>query len=1291
MYSPARTGLFKGVLCALLALATSSLAIETGGTLYLDMTNMRTEELTYRMIDLDADTLVVEDSAVLVDPDTLLALGPIADSSDYRVDFYLDKNANGEYDGKTIDRSWQVGITETTGDDTIAFVYTPMYTALLWPDEVEPNDIKVDADMMDLGVSYRGYIQNDTDVDRYIVDVPAYAGTLSVAVSVPAESGLEYSVAIRDSSDNSYRVGLTRMDSESLTLDLGLADGHDGKYIVIVSYSSNDGSTEHSATAPYTVKASWDYNPRTVAASFTGFEEHVGQLWKVRLVDTDAGADIVDREWTILEPAVEPKAARGAQAVNTLSYEWGAVLEVGGNYALEFYADVNKDGRYDAPPTDNSWQIPLADMPPRDTVLAVARGDLSLAAVTWDDRFSWVYGGLIASNTVWRSTSSPFLIADTVTVKSGATLTVKEDVEVYAYFDSAAIIANGRLLVAGTEEAPVNFSTYGDDTWGWPGDVAPKAAIGEGEYYAEEWGGIDLVASSFASSIAWARIANGNGELGGGLSASGVELALDNVLIENNYAYDSGGGIYIAGGSVVTGSNIYVVDNLADYNDGGGICAIGSDITLADAVIDGNYADDGNGGGMYAESSTVEISAGSLDDNYAEDSDGGAIYADDSDVTLTDVTLNDNYTYGSGGAIYATASSITVAGSEIDGNNTGSYYGGGIFAEGSTVSITDAAITDNYSSSGAGGIQATAIEAGEGEVEAASVLDLTDVSIAGNEGNYGGGIALYSSELTFMGGELVRNIGDMGTGLLANGSNAELQGVEVSSNVQDISPGECCPTFEEMAGISAVSSAISLTQCSVSRNVVGVAVIGDDSKLDVNSSIVHGNVAAGIMIMKDSFESPGPEVAVVYSSVQDYLDPQEIDDEWYTDEGGWDGLLAALDVVLAELTNVPQSLGVWPGPGNTTADPLFIVPAGADRDFGLHFMSPAINAGDPALPLDADGTQADMGAYPLMIRESGLMASDVPNDQGGAVYLKWWASKFDINVNDLTHYSIWRSSTLGWMGSPPARVTKVGGTVVAWEWLGDVPAHRLDAYAYLAATLEDRTLASNGYHWFMVSAQTANPNVFHDSEPVLTHSVDNLAPAPPAARLAVSENNTVTLAWDVSRASANSSRLVSDLRAYEVWRGDSEIFSLEGAEFLGSTHDTLFVDESPIEGTMYYHVLAEDVHDNKSIAGTPVEVVFTNIVSVPTEFRLHANAPNPFNPSTTIRFDLVDADFVRVAIYNTQGQLIRTLLERDMAAGRHEIVWNGLDKTGREMSSGVYLYRLESNQGIDTKRMTLVR
>jgi hypothetical protein len=83
-----------------------------------------------------------------------------------------------------------------------------------------------------------------------------------------------------------------------------------------------------------------------------------------------------------------------------------------------------------------------------------------------------------------------------------------------------------------------------------------------------------------------------------------------------------------------------------------------------------------------------------------------------------------------------------------------------------------------------------------------------------------------------------------------------------------------------------------------------------------------------------------------------------------------------------------------------------------------------------------------------------------------------------------------------------------------------------------------------------------------------------------------------------------------------------------------------------------------------------------HIGSQPEEFTLNQNAPNPFNPTTTISYALPYAGHVRLSIWTATGQLVREIMNAELGAGRHTTTWDGMDTAGRSAASGVYLYRL---------------
>ncbi|MBU8869510.1 MAG: VCBS repeat-containing protein [Gemmatimonadales bacterium] len=91
--------------------------------------------------------------------------------------------------------------------------------------------------------------------------------------------------------------------------------------------------------------------------------------------------------------------------------------------------------------------------------------------------------------------------------------------------------------------------------------------------------------------------------------------------------------------------------------------------------------------------------------------------------------------------------------------------------------------------------------------------------------------------------------------------------------------------------------------------------------------------------------------------------------------------------------------------------------------------------------------------------------------------------------------------------------------------------------------------------------------------------------------------------------------------------------------------------------------------------------------------RTDSNAyPNPFNPQTTIAFELPQVEAVRLRVFDVSGRLVRELIGGETYdQGRHEAIWRGADDAGRQMSSGTYFYRLEAGEFSETKRMVLVK
>jgi len=107
--------------------------------------------------------------------------------------------------------------------------------------------------------------------------------------------------------------------------------------------------------------------------------------------------------------------------------------------------------------------------------------------------------------------------------------------------------------------------------------------------------------------------------------------------------------------------------------------------------------------------------------------------------------------------------------------------------------------------------------------------------------------------------------------------------------------------------------------------------------------------------------------------------------------------------------------------------------------------------------------------------------------------------------------------------------------------------------------------------------------------------------------------------------------------------------------------------------------------------GNGLNPVIFRTVSIPAEYAVSQNFPNPFNPVTNIRFDLPEQSDVSIAVFNARGQLVNELTSEYYPAGSHMIQWNGTDLRGLPVSSGVYIYSVKAGEFHAFKKMLLVK
>jgi len=118
---------------------------------------------------------------------------------------------------------------------------------------------------------------------------------------------------------------------------------------------------------------------------------------------------------------------------------------------------------------------------------------------------------------------------------------------------------------------------------------------------------------------------------------------------------------------------------------------------------------------------------------------------------------------------------------------------------------------------------------------------------------------------------------------------------------------------------------------------------------------------------------------------------------------------------------------------------------------------------------------------------------------------------------------------------------------------------------------------------------------------------------------------------------------------------------------------------------------AYDTHCVELIFDKAAEPPVAEDIAVPEDFFLSQNFPNPFNPETAIRFGLPEDAHVKLVVIDLLGREIRELVDGNMKAGYHSVIWDGRDNAGNAVPSGIYLYQITTGSFRDWKKLALVR
>ena len=179
------------------------------------------------------------------------------------------------------------------------------------------------------------------------------------------------------------------------------------------------------------------------------------------------------------------------------------------------------------------------------------------------------------------------------------------------------------------------------------------------------------------------------------------------------------------------------------------------------------------------------------------------------------------------------------------------------------------------------------------------------------------------------------------------------------------------------------------------------------------------------------------------------------------------------------------------------------------------------------------------------------------------------------------------------------------------------------------------------------------------------------------------ENSSVILDWDP----------IENVQYYQLERSTDPLFTENVVtNFLTGNN---YTDNSLEWDTEYFYRVAAYIGfwtDYSNVISLTLEWVgIADGDGIPTVYKVHQNHPNPFNPTTKLRYDLPEASHVRIMIYDLMGREIRTLVDMDQKAGYRSIQWNAANDLGQPVSAGMYLYMIQAGDFRQTRKMVLLK
>ena len=733
-------------------------------------------------------------------------------------------------------------------------------------------------------------------------------------------------------------------------------------------------------------------------------------------------------------------------------------------------------------------------------------------------------------------------------------------------------------------------------------------------------------------------------------------FTITNGLVSGSYPVYYGGGISFRDNSSPSLANVTITGNSAV--SGGGILCYGSSPSLTNVTITGNSSSSGwhecGGGGIYLHSSSPSLINVTITGNSAN-AHGGGIRCQYSSPSLVNVTITDNcavdyYYGGSGGGIYCTGGNPSLENVTI-ADNSANGSGGGIYCAGGNPSLINVTISGNTANIG-GGIRCQS-----------SSPSLMDVTISGNTAIHnGGGIYCIGGSPSFDAVDrcnIFLNFAGLGCDLYASDCPTIDVIVDTFTILQ---PDDYFAypidnfTFDILnAKVEQINQDLYVSPDGSDENS-GLTV--DDPLLTVNyalTKILPDSTNPLTIHLSNGTYSPSVTSEIFPSYCRSYVSLLG-EDEAFTILDG-EGMS---NIIFCYNDN------------NFSIENMTIQNGNAFEGGGIYCIggSPSLNnvtiTGNSAGYYDG-GISCRNNSNPSLVNVT--ITGNSANSGGGICCITSSSSLVDVTItgNITTNY---------------------GGGIYCYQ----------SNPCLVNVTITGNSASYGGgiYSYEASSPSLTNCIVWNDSPQEIYFAQYN-------------NPNSITISYsDIQNGEAgivtNNSGIVNWL---EGNIDDDPIFIGTG------DHPFMLQDLSPcvnagIPDTTSLNLPEFDLAGNSRVYGGRIDmgayenqnvVVSTNENLIPLITKLNQNYPNPFNPTTTINYSLKENGKVSLNIYNIKGQKVKQLVSNSacqlsagqLSAGQHSVIWNGKDDNNKSVASGIYFYKLKTDNFEKTKKMILLR